>query len=166
MRIENFDPRGKEFHFKLDKYSCYRCQTGKCSLDNVTLDELYAFNVSNDLPAESSKDYCIGMAKLFLEGEFETPAFIYKDSCGHYSIDDGQHRTCVVAHLLDKGASVVLNANVKEQDMACYMCGMKEKIKNKEANVTWFDKTLKTKPYRELINIKNSLYDHNFLYKL
>lgn len=166
MKVNKFDPRGKEFHFKLDKYSCYRCKEGNCSLKNISLDELKEYNSSGVIPPESSKEYCIGMAKLFLEGEFETPAVIYKQSCGHYSFSDGQHRTCVVAHLLEKDANVILKADVIEQNILCYVCVMKEKIRSRESKLTLFDKIFKTRRYKELIESKNRLPKHNFIYKL
>jgi hypothetical protein len=103
MEIQGFDPRGKTFNFRLDAYSCYKRKTGFCSLDNISIDELKNCSSCVHVNGESTIEYCRGMAKLFLDHKFKTPADIYHDSiCGHYCCDGGQHRTCVVAHLLKK----------------------------------------------------------------
>lgn len=63
------------------------------------------------------------MAKLFLENKFSAPAEIYYNTeCGHYSFANGQHRTCVVAHLLQMGGEVTLNANIYENKYYCGYC--------------------------------------------
>lgn len=76
MALVNFDPRGKSFNFRLDRYSCYRCSTGKCSLENMNIEELQNSSVCVPAVGESSVEYCRGMAKLFLDGKFTAPAGI------------------------------------------------------------------------------------------
>ena len=35
-----FDEKGKVFYFRLDQYTCYKCKSGICSLDEISLEEL------------------------------------------------------------------------------------------------------------------------------
>lgn len=87
MVFRKFDPRGKSFHFCLDKYTCCRCKTGVCSLENISIEELKNSLSYVHAIGESSIEYCRGMAKLFLDVEFSAPARIYLNrQCGHYSL--------------------------------------------------------------------------------
>lgn len=65
MALVNFDPRGKNFEFRLNQYTCYRCSNGECALENINIEELQ--NSSNCVGAieKSSIAYCRGMAKFF-----------------------------------------------------------------------------------------------------
>ena len=165
MALVNFDPRGKSFEFRLDQYSCYRCSTGECSLENMSIEALQNSSDCVGVIGESSITYCRGMAKLFLDGEFTAPARIYLNrDCGHYSISDGQHRTCVVAMILNKGAVVTLNAEIIEQDCICRECFMREDFAKRESQLTWFDKTFNTRKYRNLRQDINDYEEHDFLY--
>ncbi len=165
MASQKFDPRGKSFHFCLDQYTCYRCKTGKCSLENISLDELKNSLSCVHVIDESSIEYCRGMAKLFLDNEFSAPASIYINSkCGHYSFSDGQHRTCVVARVLQKGADVVLNAEISEQDFICRECLIKADFAKRENSMNKIDEFFKTRKYRDLKQAEKNYEKHEFIY--
>lgn len=165
MAVVNFDPRGKSFEFRLDQYTCYRCDSGECSLDDMSIEELQNSSNCVHIIDESSIKYCRGMAKLFIDGEFTAPASIYLNrDCGHYSISDGQHRTCVVARILKKGAAVTLKANLIEQDCICRDCLMREDFAKRESQLTWFDKIFNTRKCRNLRQDIKDYQEHEFLY--
>lgn len=165
MVLVNFDPRGKSFHFHLDQYSCYRCSTGECSLENMSIDQLQNSLGCVHAIGESSIEYCRGMAKLFMDDKFTSPAIIYLNrGCGHYSFSDGQHRTCVVARILRKGVTVTLNAEIIEQDCICRECLIREDFAKRESRMTWFDRTFKTRQYRDLGRDIKSYEKHEFIY--
>lgn len=165
MTFREFDPRGKTFNFRLGQYTCYRCNTGVCSLEGISLEELKNSGSSVGNNRQSSIEYCRGMAKLFLDGEFTSPARIHLNTrCGHYEFSDGQHRTCVVARILQKGAKVVLNAEITEQDYQCRGCFMKAHFKKEESSISKIDKIFKTKKYRNLKQSKENYDKHEFVY--
>lgn len=165
MYIQGFDPREKTFHFCLDKYTCHRCATGICSLENITLEEIEDAKSCVHAYGESSVEYCIGMAKMFLDNEFTAPANIYLNTtCGHYSFADGQHRTCVVARLLKKGGRVTLNANITEQDCVCRDCLLKKHYAEQEDRLTFFAKLFSSKRYREFKKAEKDYAEHEFTY--
>lgn len=165
MTHQEFDPRGKTFNFRLGQYTCYRCNTGVCSLESISLDELKNSGSCVGAIGQSSIEYCRGMAKLFLDSEFTAPARIQLNTrCGHYTFSDGQHRTCVVARILQKGAEVVLNAEIIEQDYLCRDCFMKAHFEEKESSISKIDKIFKTKKYRNLKQSKEDYDKHEFIY--
>lgn len=165
MAFQKFDPRGKSFHFRLDQYTCYRCKKGVCSLENVSLYELKNSLSCVHVIGEGSIEYCRGMAKLFLDNEFSAPARIYLNrKCGHYSFSDGQHRTCVVARVLQKGAEVLLNAEITEQDCMCRDCLIKVDFAKRENSISRFDKIFRTKKYKDLKHAEKNYENHEFIY--
>lgn len=40
MERVKLNPLGKTYYFNFNEYSCYKCKTGVCPLDNLTLDEI------------------------------------------------------------------------------------------------------------------------------
>lgn len=165
MDTKGFDPIGKTFHFCLDKYTCFRCKTGICSLENISVEELENSSSCVHAFGESSIEYCRGMAKLFLDNEFTAPATIYLNTeCGHYSFADGQHRTCVVARVLQKGRKVTLNAKVIEQNCFCRDCLIKAHYAERENSLKPVDKFFKTKKYRDIKQLEKDYEQHEFMY--
>ncbi|OAA90733.1 hypothetical protein WY13_01037 [Clostridium ljungdahlii] len=166
-QVENFDPRDKMFHFVLDQYSCYRRKTGICSLDDITIQELFNCESYIGECNESSIKYCRGMAKLFLDNKFSTPADIYLNKkCGHYCCSGGQHRVCVVAHLLKKGAQVKLNANFTEQEGSCRYCLIQEDYAQKEKRLSILVRILKIGEYKTIRNARQNYEEHECMYIL
>ncbi len=119
MALQKFDLRGERFHFYLYKYSCYRCKTGVCSLEDISLDELKNSLSHSHFISESSIEYYRDMAKLFLDGEISAPTRMYLNrECGNYSFPDGQLRTFVFGRVLQKGAEELLNVEIIELKQA------------------------------------------------
>lgn len=165
MNEVDFDPRGKTFHFRLDKYTCYRCKKRNCSLDNISLDELKGSSSCVHAYDESSIEYCRGMAKLFLDNEFSAAATIYLNTqCGHYSFADGQHRTCVVARVLQKGGDVILKANITIQECMCRHCLLEAYYLEERNCLTWIDRQFKTARYRKIKKSEEDYKHHEFIY--
>jgi len=165
MDIKGFNPRGKTFHFCLDEYSCYRCKTGSCSLDNISLEDLKNISPSDHAHRENSVEYCRGMAKLFLDHKFTSPATIFLNmKCGHYDFDDGQHRTCVAARILQKGGQILLNVDLAEQDCVCRDCLMKAHFREQENTLTPIDKLFSTKKCRNFVQSEKEYHRCEFMY--
>lgn len=166
MDIQVFDPREKIFEFNLDIYSCYRCYTGECSLENISIEEIESYS-STYINAVASIEYCREMAKLFLNNKFTAPAIIYyNEKCSHYSFSDGQHRTCVVAHLLRKGARVNLNATITNQKCLCKNCLLTNKYIEEENSFNFIDRYFKTRKYKKHQESKKKFQEHEFLKRL
>ncbi|WP_252233895.1 hypothetical protein [Clostridium sp. ZS1] len=164
-QVKKFDPRGKIFQFKLDKYSCYRRKTGICSLENITIEELLKCQSYVGEHDESSIKYCRGMAKLFLDNKFNSPADIYLNKkCEHYCCSGGQHRTCVVAHLLKKGAQVKLNVNFKEQESRCRYCLIQEDYMKKYQELSVLDRIFKIGKYKTISNARKEYEKNECIY--
>lgn len=126
----DFNPNGKTYYFRLDEHDCYKCASGKCSLEDISLDELKKY--PTDCSQEKSINYCRGIASMLLNNKFPAPASInLNKGCGHYSFDDGQHRTCCLARLNTKGANIKKDINFKKEEGLCYYCGRLSSI-NKE----------------------------------
>ncbi|EGT0692928.1 hypothetical protein QYZ59_16080 [Clostridium perfringens] len=121
-----FDEKGKTFYFRLDQHTCCKCKSGICSLDEISLEELvmnYKIEENQSNPRNST-DYCRTIAGMILRGEFKEPAkIIFNKECGHYSFDDGQHRTCCISKLKDKGVYINKEVLLREEKGDCYYCG-------------------------------------------
>lgn len=118
--IKNFDASGKIFQFRLSKHDCYRLLSGKCSVNHI------GSQIESDkLGFENRIDYCRSLAKsLSEEGvtDKRSPVMIIKNSCGHYSIENGQHRLCAATN-----AGVRIDVYFQENECECYICGMKKR---------------------------------------
>lgn len=146
--IKILNPGGKKIHFSLDKYTCYKRKTGKCSLDNITIEELLEYTHKREYN-ESSVHYCRSIAKLLLHNKFlkslDMPNIYYYKKCNHYSCSDGQHRTCITENLFKKGVKVDLNILFEEEDNKCRYCLIQEDFQKRRFNVSIIDKILRNK---------------------
>lgn len=117
---KRFRPKGKTFVFNLDEYSCYKLNTGVCSMDcekNYDLNDMYV--------SENSIQYCPKLAnslKQYGVTNINYPVRVIKNTCGHYSIEDGQHRLCS-ASKEDLGIDVY----IQESEYTCRVCHFKKK---------------------------------------
>lgn len=116
----NFSSKGKQFVFNLDTYTCYRISTGTCSIDEVGI------QIKEDPYASSySVEYCPNLAaslNKFGVINQNYPIRVIKNTCGHYSIEDGQHRLCSAAKL-----GITLEVYVLEDESDCDVCYWKKK---------------------------------------
>lgn len=164
--MEKFNPKNKEFHFRLSSHSCYKCKYEICPLETLTLQDINEYKQTKSSPQESDEEYCIGMAKLLLQGNLKDKLYISKYFCGHYSLSDGQHRICVACHLIDKNIDIKFMATVKEEPVKCYYCGMMDKFDNFFNSLTLFQKKFKTKSFRQYKEAISEFKEYNILRKL
>ena len=166
------DPLVKTYYFKFDEYSCNKCKSGICPLDNLTLDEIRNLQkVDNSCMKENSAEYCTELARRILN--FDNDEFYdftrsiwlyYNEKCGHYTVE-GQHRTCIIARIYQKGGNVKYRPHFTTQYWQCLHCIYKEHYTKLENSLNFFDKLFKTKKYKEVIEykkrrqIRSSLYD-------
>lgn len=97
-----FNPALFKFAYNLDKYSCFRKLTGKCSLElseeevrHFSAKERISKKASYEYHKENSVYYCRLLAESFNKKGMTKPVEINPFSCGHYAFTDGQHRVCI-----------------------------------------------------------------------
>ncbi|MFX3643444.1 MAG: hypothetical protein ACE3L7_33135 [Candidatus Pristimantibacillus sp.] len=130
MDEQFFDPRNKRYCFRLDEYDCFYRKTGRCSLtlNNHEL-ELYASTEGvqindeskyHDYP-ENSVMYCTLLLKSILKDGFTAKdgIVVSSNSCSHYSVDRGQHRSCIGKRV---GLSQIPLDSYSESNSICNHC--------------------------------------------
>lgn len=114
--ITDFIPWNKTYCFAFDRYNCYFRRMGICSLRNMIL----PYDYKNFEKWE--KQYCPNLASSILQQGFFQAASdvtIIKNICGHYTLDEGQHRVCVCARL-----KVPIKVVYSESNFECIICSM------------------------------------------
>ena len=87
-----------DIHFNFAKDECCKCHNGTCPIEGLTLADLYFVDISPNrtVPKEYEPDYCIGMAKKLICGDYQFPVDIQLSSLdGHIICYDGRHRICI-----------------------------------------------------------------------
>lgn len=104
---ETFDPRNKTYCLRMDEYDCFFRKAGKCSLDLDASEakRFLEFEESKNAVApetdsyinypENSVMYCRLLEQDLLQNGFKHGIMVCSNSCGHYSVDSGQHRVCI-----------------------------------------------------------------------
>ena len=136
MKSNNFSPSDKTFCFNLTENTCHRCKTQICPLDCAKLSEIANFTFSGECVRRNSSEYCMDLAKKMMQNSLVTTRKIkiyHYGSCNHYGFDDGQHRTCVAAHLIKRGIDIKLNIEFYKSSRKCPYCKAHE-IRGKEEN--------------------------------
>lgn len=127
-----FNPIGKSFCFRMDKYTCFLRKHGKCSLD-LTDDQYEAFSRIDDeiysdnfqeMTDKSSVHYCRALAKDFKSNGINKPIDICNNTCGHYSINFGQHRACIARRV---NITAIPVRDYDENDGICVHCDSKKR---------------------------------------
>lgn len=162
-----FNLLGKTYYFNFNEYCCNRCKTGICPLDKLTLEEIRNLQEINKYCIkENSEEYCTDLARKILVYDYSPKVWlIFNTECGHYSLSDGQHRTCIIARIYQKGGKVNFEPYFSTQASLCLHCLNKEHYIKLENNLNLLDKLVKTKKYKEVIEykkrqqIRNGLYD-------
>ena len=130
MKVINFNPLGKTFNFRLTENTCNRCKVGTCPLDLKSVSEIENFENNGDYIKRGSAEYCLDLGKKILNQTLNAVSkiqvYYYKD-CNHYDFNDGQHRTCVVARLMQKNITVELPVKYYEAKGKCPYFRHKEK---------------------------------------
>jgi hypothetical protein len=120
------NPANMEFTYKLSKYDCYRKRTGKCSL--LLSDEEYRTELQKE--KSSKKDYgdgsvrkCVELKNSLLKHGNLTDIRISSNSCGHWSIGEGQHRLCIYKTL---GLGEIEVTELSGWNSECRVCYFKK----------------------------------------
>ncbi|SFR78104.1 hypothetical protein [Anaeromicropila populeti] len=113
----DFYPKEKIFYYNFTKDTCEKLRTGKCNIEEI-------FQYKDDLEEfEKRCDgfKCSNLALSLLKNGFVhhqgTGILIFKHSCGHYSCNNGQHRTCLAAKL-----DIPVKAELMELEDPCVAC--------------------------------------------
>lgn len=117
--ITGFIPWDKTYCFSFDKYNCYLRRKGICSLQNMHLPSDFKKCKKYE---KWQKMFCPNLASSILQQGFVQAADnvkVIKNACGHYCVDEGQHRICVCARL-----KVPMKILYKESDEKCIICSM------------------------------------------
>ncbi len=159
MKVINFNPLGKTFNFRLTENTCSRCKLGECPLDLKSVPEIEKFEYNGDYIKRGSAEYCLDLGKKILNHTLNTVSkiqvYYYKD-CNHYDFNDGQHRTCVVARLMQKNIKLELPVKYYEAKGECPYCKNKEKSLNFNNNFGQY--------IRHLERTNQDMEDNGFLY--
>lgn len=133
MKVINFNPLGKTFNFRLTDNTCSRCKAGICPLNLKSICEIENFTCVSDYIKRGSAEYCFDLGKKILNHSLhaitQIQVYYYKD-CNHYDFNDGQHRACVTAHLMQKNIDIELPVKYYEVKGKCPYCKNKEKRLN------------------------------------
>ncbi|WP_269919625.1 MULTISPECIES: hypothetical protein [Bacillati] len=134
MKKKVINPQEYTFCFRLGIRDCHKLRTGKCSL-HYSLEEYTFIKNREKIEGIDSKecgvDYCRKLANDIDYWQFDdsnTGIFGTILSCGHISLDDGQHRTCVAKQL---GIKNLTFSNLSQSDdFVCGVCHRKNLEKN------------------------------------
>lgn len=121
--VKDFHPSGSTFDFRLGIYDCYRRSEGCCSLEieegkQVTTNEFEKFR-------DSDVAYCPALVNSLIKygvTNNTSPVRIIKNSCGHYSVEDGQHRLCSSA-----ARKIPIDVYVQDNPYECCVCHFNKK---------------------------------------
>lgn len=93
MSIVEFNPKGKTFIFSLTEDTCHKLNEGECSLfKKMSQDSEFESRQRNSI------SYCNQLYNKMLNKELSNDIIsITKFNCGHYVINNGQHRTCIAS---------------------------------------------------------------------
>ncbi len=123
-----FIPDNFEIDFNFTDGNCHKEKTGICPMD--------CFNKLNikDLSQIRRNEYefCPRMANKMLNGTLNPtfPVEIYfHKKCGHFSFQDGRHRTCITKHLHNLDIQYDLIVTIHQPNDKCVECKRKSKIK-------------------------------------
>lgn len=128
-----FEPRNKGFCFQMDECDCFYCKTGTCSLDLSSDERSYYKNLEGiaddesiaryDWYPENSVMYCYLLASDILANGYRNPCFrISGHSCGHYTVDQGQNRSCIAKR---KGILIPVEKSPRDFPLLCGHCESK-----------------------------------------
>lgn len=95
-----------DFAMRMGPGDCYELRTGLCDL-NVTADVEYHNNHDMYVAYCGKRGYCKAMAQAISDKKISLDNIVIgRFDCGHYSINDGQHRICVAKRMGIKAISL------------------------------------------------------------
>lgn len=107
------------------KGECHEVKNGLCLLDSVeSKEDIFKLPGDKGETDESSPEYCPGLAKMLLRGQIGTEDLLcyFYEKCGHYALDEGQHRACILLRTYEIGLSLEKEVIVKVFDSYCPRC--------------------------------------------
>lgn len=123
---KDFYPKGKSFSFNLTKDTCEKICTGKCNVEEIAPYK----NDIEEFERRCNGFKCSNIALSLLKNGFVhhqgAGILIFKHSCGHYSFNNGQHRTCIASKL-----DISVKAELMTLEDPCFNCS-KESDENND----------------------------------
>ena len=117
------DPAKVSFCFSYSEYDCYKLSTGRCTFE--LSDEEYRQEEAQCKSVwyvENRVDYCRDLLSIMKEDEAFTSSTQIRGmqfSCGHISLTDGQHRSCI-SKMID--AASLFFDKLDQVDFPCNVC--------------------------------------------
>lgn len=117
------DPSNVSFCFSYSELDCYKLSTGKCTFELT--DEEYHEEESKCKAiwySENRVGYCRDLLKIMKENNAFTSSTQIRGtmfSCGHISLSDGQHRSCISKMT---GAASLFFDKLDQADFPCSVC--------------------------------------------
>lgn len=131
---KTIDPAKVSFCFSYSEYDCYKLTTGRCTFE--LSDEEYILEETKCKSvwyAENRVGYCRDLLNIMKESEAFTSSTKIRGmqfSCGHISLTDGQHRSCISKMI---GAASLFFDNLDQVNFPCNVC-RKPKEENQKKN--------------------------------
>ena len=128
-------PANVSFCFSYSELDCYKLSTGKCTFE--LSDEEYHEEESKCKSvwyAENRVGYCRDLLYIMKEEKAFTSSSQIRGtqfSCGHISLTDGQHRSCISKMI---GAASLFFDKLDQVDFPCSVC-RKPKEEKKEKSI-------------------------------
>lgn len=171
-QMEKFDPTKKSYVMRLSEYDCDRIKFGRCPLDDMSLEDILKAEYDTDkLHSYHSGERCVCSAKMMLmeKRPVELRSVYHNLGCGHYTLDAGQHQTCIAAKLLKKGASIECSANVVRQESMCRCCSREQASRGVERffeGLPLWKKSLIQRDKEKYIKNHANERNHDFIFEL
>ncbi len=109
--VKEISPVKMPFVFELSKEECHLKSTGVCSLDR------WFPHKTKTIDGDANYYHCRDILKSIQREGITELIDIIKFNCGHYSFNDGQHRTCIA-----KRRDITLKAIVTPENNLCSIC--------------------------------------------
>jgi hypothetical protein len=125
--VVSFDPTGKVFVYNLDKYSCFRKLTGKCSLDLTEEDVKQYAEKEGTIKSKRYSDYdrtsvyyCRMLAEDIKINGVTQYVWLHPHNCDHYAFTWGQHRTCIAKTIGLNNIPALIGDKWNSECRVCY----------------------------------------------
>lgn len=152
------NPSDVSFCFSYSELDCYKLSTGRCTFE--LSDEEYEreeAQCKSVWHAENRVGYCRDLLAIMKEDEAFTSSTQIRGmqfSCGHISLSDGQHRSCISKTI---GAATLFFDKLDQVDFPCSVC-RKPKEENKQDSI--FKKFFKRRTNKD-----NFFYNKDITYE-
>ncbi|MEK4488037.1 hypothetical protein MHH81_21235 [Psychrobacillus sp. FSL H8-0484] len=151
------DPTQHEYCFTLGELDCYKLKTGRCTFELSEQEyEEESSKCGHAHYFEGRVGYCRELLNMMIRdnaGTENTGIRGFRNSCGHISFSDGQHRSCIAKK--NKMNALFFEYLGNNNSSLCGVCSAKEGDSNSKEKFTILNsfKKVKKKPYGEPIEI-------------